>query len=451
MQVTETLSEGLKRGFTVVLAAADIETRRTARLTDLGKTLRLPGFRPGKVPLPVVRQRYGTAVTAEVLEQSVSDAVRDVLSERGLRAAMQPKVDLVSADPTRDLEFKLEVELLPEIALPDFGSVELTRLKAEAAPDTVDKALAEIANRNRELVEITAEERGERGADIGETVVLDYVGSADGAEFPGGRGTDVNVEVAGPGFIPGFTEQIEGIRPGETRNITVSFPEGYGAKELSGKEARFEIAAKSMRRPVVPAVDDELAKKIGFESLDELRGVVRTQIQREYDQLSRLRLKRQLLDRLNEMISFDSPEGMIEAEFGQIWARLEADRKEGRLDDDDQGKDEATLRTEYRAIAERRVRLGLLLAEIGRANAISVGNDEMTRAMRTEAMRYPGQEAQVMEFFRKNPGAAETLRGPLFEDKVVDFVLELAKVTDQPVAPEDLAKEPDADGASAGV
>ena len=178
MQVTETLSEGLKRGFTVVLAAADIETRRTARLTDLGKTLRLPGFRPGKVPLPVVRQRYGTAVTAEVLEQSVSDAFATVLSERGLRAAMQPKVDLVSADPTRDLEFKLEVELLPEIALPDFGSVELTRLKAEAAPDTVDKALAEIANRNRELVEITAEERGERGADKGETVVLDYVGSS---------------------------------------------------------------------------------------------------------------------------------------------------------------------------------------------------------------------------------------------------------------------------------
>ena len=441
MQVTETLSDGLKRAFTVVLPAADIENRRTARLTDLGKTLKLPGFRPGKVPLPVVRQRYGSAVTAEVLEQSVSDATRQVLSDRGLRAALQPKVDLVSADPAKDLEFSVQVELLPDIAVPDFSAIELTRLKAEATAEAVDEALGRIAQRNRELIDVTAEDLGERGAEKGEMVTVDYVGRVDGAEFPGGQGADVSVEVAGPGFIPGFSEQLEGIRPGEQRTMTVTFPENYGTATLAGKEAQFDATAKRIQRAVVPAIDDELAKKIGFDSLDELRDLVRNQIQREYDQLSRLRLKRQLLDRLNDVVSFASPDGMVEAEFSQIWARLESDRKEGRLDEDDKAKDDATLRSEYRAIAERRVRLGLLLAEIGRVNSISVGTDEMTRAMRNEALRYPGQEAQVMDFFRKNPGAAETLRGPLFEDKVVDFVLELTKIVDQTVSPAELASE----------
>jgi len=442
MQVTETLSEGLRRSYTVVLPAADIESRRGARFTDLGKTVRLPGFRPGKVPLPILRQRYGSAVTAEVVEQSVAEATRQVLSERGLRAAVQPKVDLISSDPAKDLEFKVEVELLPEIALPDFGTIELTRLKAEATPEAAEKALADIAARNREWVELTPDELGERGAASGESVVVDYVGQVDGAEFAGGRATDVRVEVGGPGFIPGFAEQLEGIRPAETRTLSVTFPDGYGVAELAGKAAQFEVSAKSVSRAVVPTVDDELARKLGFDTLDEMREVVRHRIQREYDQLSRLHLKRQLLDRLNEMVGFASPESMVAAEFDQIWARLDADRKQGQLDPDDQAKDEATLRSEYRAIAERRIRLGLLLSEIGRSNTISVGNDEMARAMRAEAARYPGREAQVMEFFRNNPAAADGLRGPIFEDKVVDFVLELAKVTEQVVAPEDLAREP---------
>ncbi len=449
MQVTETLAEGLKRAYTIVLAADDIEHRRTARLVDLGKTLRLPGFRPGKVPLPVVRQRFGSAVTAEVVEQSVSDATRQVLSERGLRAALQPKVDLVSADPARDLEFKVEVELLPDITLPDFSAIELTRLKAETTPEAVDEALGRIADRNRELVEIAPEELGEQGAQKGQIVIVDYTGKVDDVEFPGGRGTDVSVEVGGPGFIAGFSEQLEGIHAADTRLITLTFPTDYGTAALAGKEAQFEITAKRVQRAVVPTVNDELAQKIGFDNLEELRDLARNQIQREYDQLARLRLKRQLLDRLNDLVSFASPEGMVEAEFDQIWQRLESDRKEGRLDDDDKDKDEATLRADYRSIAERRVRLGLLLAEIGRINSINVSSDEMSRAMRAEALRYPGQEAQVMEFFRKNPGAAETLRGPLFEDKVVDFVLELAKLTEQAATPEELAREPAAESASA--
>jgi trigger factor len=254
----------------------------------------------------------------------------------------------------------------------------------------------------------------------------------------------MDIEVGGPGFIPGFTEQVEGMVPGESKVIDVTFPEEYGAKELAGKAATFDITAKKLKLPVVPAVDDELAKKLGFEAIDRVRELIGQQMQREYDHLSRARLKRQLLDELAKRVDFPIPEGMLEAEFSQIWQRLEADRKEDKLDEDDKAKDEETLKAEYRGIAARRVRLGLLLAEIGRVNGIVVGADEMTRAMRAEAGRYPGQEAAVIEFFRKNPQAAEGLRGPIFEEKVIDFILELAKVTDTEVTPEELARDPDA-------
>jgi len=446
MQVTETLSDGLKRAYTVVVPAADIESKRAARLANLGKTLNLPGFRPGKVPLPVVRQRFGTAVTAEVLEQSVSEATQQVLSERGLRPAQQPKIDVVSLDPAgeavKDLEFKVELELLPDITLPDFSEVKLTRLKAEAAAETTDKALADIAQRNRELVELTPEELGDRGAEKGEVLSVDYAGRIEGVEFPGGTGSDIDVEIGGSNFIPGFSEQLEGMKPGETRTIEVTFPADYGAPNLAGKAASFEVTAKKLSRAVVPAADEELAKKLGFDDLAGMRDMITQRIQAEYDQMSRLRLKRELLDALADLVKFASPEVMVEQEFSQIWQRLEAERKEGRLDDDDKDKDDETLKAEYRAIAERRVRLGLLLAEIGRVNSITVGPDEMTRAMRMEASRYQGQEQQIFEFFRQNPRAAESLRGPIFEEKVIDFILELAKVEEQVVTPEDLAKEP---------
>jgi trigger factor len=448
MQVTETLSEGLKRAYTVVVPAADIESKRTARLANLGKTLALPGFRPGKVPLTVVRQRYGTAVTAEVLEASVSEATQQVLSERGLRPALQPKVDVVSLDAAggtaKDLEFKVELELLPEITLPDFSAISLNRMKVEVSPETVDRALADVARRNRELTEITPGELGDRGAAKGEVLSVDYVGRIEGAEFPGGTGNDIDVEIGGEGFIPGFSEQLEGLKPGETRTIEVTFPAEYGVPDLAGKSATFEVTGKKLSRSVVPELDDQLAKKLGFDDLAALREVVTKRIQGEYDQLSRLRLKRQLLDALAEVTKFASPDGMVEQEFGQIWQRLEADRQAGRLDEADKDKDEETLKSDYRGIAERRVRLGLLLAEIGRVNSVTVAPDEMTRAMRMEALRYPGQEQQVMEFFRQNPRAADTLRGPIYEEKVVDFVLELAKVDEQPATPEELAKEPQA-------
>jgi trigger factor len=438
MQVTETLSEGLKRAYTVVVPAADIEGKRATRLAELGKTVQLPGFRPGRVPMTVVKSRYGSAVAAEVLEDSVNTATQQVLTDRGLRAAAQPKIDLVQAEPTADLEFKVELELLPEIAMPDFAAIALTRLKAEPPAEAIDKALGEIAARQRELVVV--EEA--RPAAKGDVLTVDFLGKVDDVAFPGGTGTDMDVEAAGPGFIPGFTEQIEGMSAGETRVINVNFPEEYQAKELAGKAATFEITAKTLKQAVLPAIDDELAKKLGFDTLDEVRKLIATQIQREYDQLSRLRIKRELLDALAKQADFPVPEGMANAEFEQIWQRLQADREKGELDADDAGKDEETLKAEYKAIADRRVRLGLLLSDIGRVNGISVTADEMTRAMRQEAQRYQGQEEMVLDFFRKNPQAAESLRGPIFEEKVVDFVLELANVTETVVTPEELAKEP---------
>lgn len=449
MQVTETLSEGLKRAFTVVLPSADVENRRVERLAEISKTLRLPGFRPGKVPPSVVRQRYGTAIAAEVVEESVQAAVQQVLTERGLRPAIQPSVDLVNqeavaaAGVTADLEFKMALEILPDITLPDFSAISLTRLKAEVSDEVLSKALANLAQRNRTFDAISEDELAGRGAETGEFVVMDYTGRVDGEEFAGGKATDARVEVGGEGFIPGFAEQVAGIRPGETRTNRVTFPEGYAAARLAGKEAEFEMTAKRIERASTPAIDDSFAQRLSFETLDELKDFVRSQIGREYDQLSRNRLKRDLLDQLNETVSFALPPTLVETEFSQIWARVEADRTAGTLDEEDQAKDEDALKADYRAIAERRVKLGLLLAEVGRQNNLGISNEELSRAMRAEAMNYPGQESQILEFFQKNPRAVDTLRGPIFEEKAVDLIVARTTVADSVVSPEELARDPE--------
>ena len=438
MQVTETLHDGLKRGWTVVVPHTDIEGKRSKRLAEIGKSIKLPGFRPGKVPANLIRQRYGGAVMAEVLEESVQDATRQVLDERGLRPALQPKVDVVSADSASDLEFKVEVELLPEIPMPELGSLQLTRLKAEPSTEAVDKALDNLASRQRDLVAVDED----RPAAAGDVLNVDFVGKVDGKPFAGGTATGLDVEIGGAGFIPGFAEQLEGMKAGEAREIAVTFPAEYHAKEMAGQAATFEVEAKALKRPIAPTMDDAFAEKLGMESMDDLRKAITGVIQREYDGISRMRLKRDLLDHMAKLATFDAPQGLVDAEFDQIWKRVEADLKSDEGDAEDKAKDEDTLKAEYRAIAERRVRLGLLLSEIGRSNGIQVGDDEMTRAMRAEAGRYRGQEQQVFDFFRKNPQAAETLRGPIFEDKVVDFVLDLAQVEDRLVSVEELSAEP---------
>jgi trigger factor len=448
MQVTEQAAEGLKRGFSVVVPAADIAAARDKRLTALSKDLRLPGFRPGKVPASVVKQRFGAAVMGEVLDEQVQSVARTVIEERGLRPAMQPKIDNLKFEEGSDLEFTIELEQLPEIPLPDFSGIELEKPVTKVGDEEITKAIEGIAARNRQMEDVTEE----RPAAEGDVVVTDFEGrlvdeSAEGGlaePFQGGTGTDMPVEIGGAGFIPGFAEGLIGINVGETRDVRVTFPADYGAAELAGKEAVFKLTAKKLQKPATAQVDDDFAKKLGLADLAELKTRISESLQGEYDQLSRMNVKRKLLDALSAQASFDVPAGMVEAEFAQIWQRIEADMKAGKLDDEDKDKDEDTLKSEYRAIAERRIRLGLLLSEIGRTNNIQVSNEELSNAMRQEAGRYPGQERQVLEFFQKNPQAIENLRAPLFEEKVVDFMLELAKVTEKEVPAGELSAEPEA-------
>jgi trigger factor len=439
MLVTETLTEGLKRGFTVVVPEPELVKKREKRLAELSKTMQLPGFRPGKVPMSMVRKRYGDAVAAEIAEGAVNDASDQVLAERGLRPAMQPKLEVTKPGQNSDLEFTMQIELLPEITIPGLADIVLKKPVAEVTEAAVAEALEKLAE-SRQSFEPVEEPRG---AVKGEQLTVDFTGRIDGQAFAGGTATDVAVTVAGEGFIPGFAEQMEGLAPGETRTITVNFPEDYHAKELAGKEAEFEITAKALRVPVRPNVDEELAKAVGLESLEDLQKTVSGQIGREYEQMTRMKLKRALLDALSERAVFTAPEGLVEAEFNEIWRQVEQEKAAGRADPEDAAKDEATLRAEYQAIADRRVRLGLLVAEIGRANDVTVTDQDLQRAMFTEAMKYRDQVMQVLDFFKKNPRALERFRGPIFEDKVVDYLLGNVTLEEVNVTPEELAADPE--------
>ena len=437
MQVTETLAEGLKREFKVVVPAADIEKKVTERLTRLAASARLPGFRPGKVPTALLKKRYGSSVMGEVLEQAVSDSSAETIRSRGLRPAMQPKVSIAKFAEGEDLEYTMAMELLPDIEPVDFSSLELERLTVDVPDSEVDEALKGLAARQRRS-EPVADPRQARQGDI---LVMDFVGRLGETEFQGGSAQDYHLELGGGTFIPGFEDQLVGAMPGEERTVAVTFPADYGNKDLAGKDATFTVTVKEIREPVQTPVDDELAKAVGLETLDALRGQISEQIQNEYKGLARVRMKRTLLDALAERHQFPVPPGMVESEFDEIWKQIEADRKDGRLDPEDAAKSEEDLRRDYRAIAERRVRLGLLLSEVGRANNIQVTAEELNRAVLDEARRFPGRERQVFEFYQKNPEMVARLRAPIYEDKIIDFILELAKLTERKVSPQELNEE----------
>ncbi|HUW80575.1 MAG TPA: trigger factor [Acidocella sp.] len=439
MQVTETLSDGLKRGFTVVVPEPELAAKREKRLAELGRTMQMPGFRPGKVPMSMVRKRYGAAVAAEIVEGAVNDASDRLLSERGLRPAMQPKLEVTKPGQNSDLEFTMEMELLPDITIPELGDITLQKPVAAVSDDAVSDALKKLAEQRQNFVPVEES----RPAAKGEQLTVDFIGRIDGEAFQGGTASDVALIVAGEGFIPGFSEQVEGLSPGETRTISVNFPEDYGAKELAGKQAEFEITAKALAVAEVPAIDDEFAKAMGVESLEDLQKKLSEQIGREYDQMTRLKLKRGLLDALAERAQFAAPVSLVDAEFAEIWRQVEQENAAGRADPEDEAKDEETLKAEYKAIADRRVRLGLLVAEIGRTNGITVTEQDLQRAMFNEAMKYRDQAMQVVEFFKKNPQALERFRGPIFEDKVVDFLLGRVTLEETSVTPKELAADPE--------
>ncbi len=435
MQITETNAEGLKHEMTVVVEAADIERRVTDRLNEIGRTIRLPGFRPGKVPLTVLRKRYGPSVVGEVLERTVSDSSSEAMRERNLRPALQPKVEIVSFNEGKDLHYKLAVEVLPQVELTNFSELTIERLKPEVPEEEIDRALERIAQQQRKSEVV------DRAAGKGDIVVMDFVGSVGGVEFPGGSAKDYSLELGTGSFVPGFEDQLVGIKAGEERKVEVTFAADYGNEELAGKAASFAVTAKTVKAIAPQPVDESLATAIGMENLAALRQVVRERIERDYQGIARQKLKTALLDRLAERHHFPVPQGMVDIELDTIWRQYEAQRErakqagaaEGDQGAAEAGKDEAAIKAEYRDIAERRVRLGLVLAEVGSKNNITVTQDEINRAMAEEARRFPGQERHVIEYYRNNPGAIDNLRAPIYEEKVIDFILELAQVTERSV------------------
>ncbi len=445
MQVIDKNTDGLTREFNVVIPATSIEERVVSRLNEVGRQVRLPGFRPGKVPMKLLRTRFGQSVRGEILENAISESTQAALTEKALKPAMQPKVELVTFEEGKDLEFSVKLEILPEIGATDFAGIELTRPVSPVSDEEMDKAIQDFLKSRRTTEIVTSA----RGAKKGDAVVADFVGAIDGVEFQGGKAKDATIEIGAGTFIPGFEDQLIGAKAGATVTVNVTFPEDYGAKDLAGKPAEFKVDVKELRTFTTPELTDELAAQTGDANAEALKARMRTFLQQSHDSASRLRVKRLLLDQLAERHSFPVPMGMVDVEFDAIWRQIEQVRKSGQLDPEDASKSEDELKSEYRAIAERRVRLGLLLSDIGQKNSVAVSQDDLARAMTQEAMRYPGQEQAVFEYYRRNPQALESLRAPIFEEKVVDFIFAKATITEETVSLEELMLDPDDDAAGA--
>lgn len=439
MQVIETSAEGLNREFKVVVPAEDIEQRIDTRLSEIGKTIRIPGFRPGKVPKSILRQRYRKSVMGEILEGTVNESAQEAMSDRGIRPALQPKIEVTDFDDGKDLEFTVAVETLPDVTVPDFSDLEIDRPVAEVSEEAVEDSITKIAEQQKQFH--PAEEG--RAVAEGDQVLIDFEGSIDGEVRDEMSSSDFELEIGSDRLVPGFEEQLVGHKAGETVDVTLTFPEDYPAEDFRGKPAAFTVTIKEARPPKGVSIDDELGKAMGFDDLEGLKEAVRKRTQQEFEQYTRARMKRQLLDRLAERHTFEVPKGMVSLEFETIWKQVQESLKNPDPNDPDKDKPEDQLREEYMAIAERRVRLGLLLAEVGKAANVQVSQEELNRGLINEARRYPGQEQQVIEFFRKNPKAIENLRAPILEEKVVDHILDQVKITETTVSQEELLRDPD--------
>ncbi len=436
MQITEKSSEGLKRELSVVIGAQEIEGKITDRLTEVGKQVRLPGFRPGKVPMNLLRKRFGESVRGEVVETAIQESTQKAIEEKELKPAVQPKIDLVSFEAGEDLEFSIAVELLPEIEVTDLSSFKIEKLVATAGDKEVDETISKMAENNKKSAPL----KDKRPAAMADVVVIDFVGSVDGEEFEGGKADDFQLELGSNRFIPGFEEQVVGMEIDGEKDIEVTFPEDYHSSDLAGKPAVFKVTLKGIEALETPVIDENFAKSMAFDDLAALKDAVKGQIEQDYTYLSRMKTKRELLDHLSDSHDFEVPPAMLDSEFNTIWKQVEQAKEANQLDPDDEGKSDDELRADYRKIAERRVRLGLLLSEVGQKNNLTVAPEELSQAIGREASRFPGQEEAVVSYYQNNPQAIEQVRAPLFEDKVIDFLLELAQVTEKTVTPEELVE-----------
>jgi trigger factor len=449
MQVTQTHSDGLRHEFKIVVPASDLEARLDSRVSEIKDSVRLNGFRPGKVPPAHLKKIYGRSLMAEAIEALVRETNAKIVTDNGFKLAMEPKVTLPEGKDEiesvftghSDLSYTVALEVLPPITLADFKGIKIERPVAEVTTAEIDEAVSRIANQNRPY---SAKADGAKVAS-GDRVTISYVGKIDGEAFEGGTGDDIVVNVGSNTFIPGFEEQLIGMAAGETRTVKVHFPNNYLAEKLAGKDAVFEVTAKSIEAPGEVTLDDAFAKSLGLETLDKLKDAIKDRLTREHTAASRQKLKRVLLDRLDELHKFDAPPTMVEDEFNNVWKTVLSDLESSGKSFTDEGTTEDKAKAEYRAIADRRVRLGLVLAEIGEKNNIKVNDEELSRAAADRARQFPGQEQQVWEYYRKNPQALATLRAPIYEEKVVDFIVELASITDKPVSREELFREDEDD------
>jgi trigger factor len=442
MKHVETLNEGLKRAYTLTITAKDIDQRVDAEVKAIAPTVRMPGFRPGKVPANLIRKMHGEALAAEALQKTVQQGVDGLINKEKLRPAMQPSVALADGyAPGKDAEVTVELEVLPVFDVPSVDGITLERLTVPVDEAAVDAKIGEFLTQSKRFDDA---KKGHKAAS-GDQVIIDFVGTVDGVAFEGGTGTDMAVEIGSGMLIPGFEDQMIGIKDGEERVLNVTFPDDYPTESLKGAAAQFTVTAKAVKVPGTPVADDAFAKTLGLTDLEQLKNILKTQVEQEHNGLTRTHMKRRLLDQLAASHDFAVPPSMVEAEFDQIWQQLEAEA--AREPDPEAAKAELERdKDDYRSIAERRVRLGLLLSEIGQANGVTVNSQEMNRLIAQASQQYrPEDRQRFVEYIQQNPLAAAQLRAPLFEDKVVDFLFAKATITDRDVTRAELEAAIEAD------
>lgn len=434
MNVTELKSEGLKKVFKVTVSAADFNKTVDEKLNKIAKTVKMPGFRAGKAPMAMIKQKYRDSVMGEALEEMIQSSTDKLVKDKALRPVMHPDVKITAFKDGEDIEFDVSVENMPEIKFDGLEEIKLEKLMAEVPAEEVEKALNYLANARKETVKIEEDKTAEKG----ETAVINFVGSVDGVEFQGGKGDNYPLELGSGSFIPGFEDQLIGKKAGDKVDVKVTFPENYHAKDLAGKDAVFAVEIIELRAPKKIEINDEFAKSLGEENLDKLKSVISERIKGDYENASKMKLKRQLLDVLDENYKFETPQSLVDAEYKAIVEQYEQAKKFNQLDESEKAKSEDELLAEYKDIAVRRVKLGLLLSEIGQNAKITITPDDINKAIMNEARKYPGQEKMVFDYYLKNKQAVDALKAPVFEEKIVDYIINQAKVNEKIVSIEEL-------------